>query len=181
MYINVLERLWSLYFSLMKLVLKKKHPRGFWTIFRNLDLNLIFKKRDKDWFNLDRDFCVYTWKDIKGCVQYVGMGRYWDIENKWYFSRPFSHTKDMLCKTIDPSWICEILCFGLTSKEAHIIEAYLLQLSNRTFSKFRTYAWDGQSLINKKRERKYERMIEEYLNLDGNNYWETLRREINDN
>ena len=87
----------------------------------------------------------------------------------------------MLCKTIDPSWICEILCFGLTSKEAHIIEAYLLQLSNRTFSKFRTYAWDGQSLINKKRERKYERMIEEYLNLDGNNYWETLRREINDN
>lgn len=64
----------------MKVVpLKKKHPSGFWTIFYNLDLNEIFKKRDKDWFNSDRDFCVYVWRDPNKNVQYIGMGRYWDL------------------------------------------------------------------------------------------------------
>ena len=61
------------------------------------------------------------------------MGRYTD--DKWYISRAFSHKEDMLINAIDQSWYCEILCYGCSSKEAHIIEAYLIQLSTRKFSK----------------------------------------------
>jgi hypothetical protein len=56
---------------------------------------------------------------------------------------------------------------------------------NRRLSKRGSYKWDGVSLINKQQERtyegvKYEILFDEYLNLDdGNNYWETFRREIN--
>jgi hypothetical protein len=39
--------------------------------------------------------------------------------------------------------------------------------------------WDGVSLINKRREWSHEKLIEKNLKLDGNNDWETLRREIN--
>lgn len=161
----------------MELVLRKQHPKGFWTIFRNLDLNLIFKKRDRDWFNIDRDFCVYVWKDPNGRIQYIGMGRYY--EDNWTNCRPLNHNNDMLTNTITTEWTCEILFYGASSLEAHIVEAHIITLSNRNRSHRGQYVWDGESLINKKREKKYERMIEEYLNLDGNNYWETIRREIN--
>lgn len=168
----------------MEVNLKKKHPLGFWVKFRCLDLNVAFKNRDVDWFNCDRDFCTYIWKDQNGQIQYIGMGRYWDLYkygfDKWSWSRPFVHKNDLLKNTISNDWICEILFMGCTSKEAHIIEAYLIQLCERSLSKIGQYVWDKVSLINKKRERKYERMFKEYLNLDnGNNYWETLRREIN--
>jgi hypothetical protein len=68
---------------------------------------------------------------------------------------------------------------------ACILEAKLLRMvTNRTFSKRGCYEWDGISLINKQREYKYQgvefnTLFEEYLNLDGNNYWEALRRQIN--
>ena len=164
--------------------LKQKHPLGFLVKFRCLDLNVIFSKRDSDWFNNDRDFCTYIWKDPKGVIQYIGIGRYWDLYKygfkKWTQSRPFKHQKDMLANTINEDWICEILFIGCTSKEAHIIEAYLITCSERPLSNIKSYVWDGVSLINKKREKRYERMFEEYLNLDNwNNYWETIRREIN--
>ena len=168
----------------MKVVLRKRHPKGFWVVFRtDLDLNVIFKKRDRDWFNLDRDFCVYVWKDPSGLIQYIGMGRYYQGElysvTLWKISRPFMHKNDLLSNVISDSWICEILCYGCSNKEAHIIEAQLITLCDRPLSKRGQTKWDGVSLINKRRERKYENMIEEYLSLDGNNYWETLRREIN--
>ena len=62
----------------------------------------------------------------------------------------------------------------MTSKEAHILEAYLIAKSKRKLSKIGQKKWDGVSLINKKREKKYEGLFEEYLNLDGNNDWETF-------
>lgn len=168
----------------MEVNLNKKHPLGFLVKFRCLDLNVAFKNRDVDWFNCDRDFCTYVWKDQNGLIQYIGMGRYWNLYkygfDKWSWSRPFNHKNDLLKNTISNDWICEILFMGCTSKEAHIIESYLIQLCERSLSKIGQYVWDGVSLINKKREKKYERMFKEYLNLDnGNNYWETLRREIN--
>ncbi len=170
----------------MKLTtLKKKHPSGFWVVFSNLDLNKIFKKRDLNWFHGDRDFCVYLWVDEFNNCQYIGMGRYYNLMsypvNKWKYSRPFNHKKDLLIKSIKSNWKCIILSYGMTSKEAHIYEAFLISSSNRFLSKKGQKYWDGETLINKKRERKYEGMFEEYLNLDGNNYWETSEWKTHNN
>lgn len=39
------------------------------------------------------------------------------------------HKKDMLAKTIDSSWTCEIVAWGLTDLEAHILEAKLIKIA----------------------------------------------------
>lgn len=162
-------------------IFKKKHYLGFWTEFHNLDLSIIFKKRDRDW-NANHDYCVYMWKH-NNRVHYIGKGKF-QMEF-WQDARPFIHKHDTLAYTLDSSWTCMILAWGLTDKEARILEAKLIGLNERKFSKTGTYKWDGESLINKRRELtykgvSYEVLFEEYLNLDnGNNYWETFRREVN--
>lgn len=58
----------------------------------------------------------------------------------------------------------------MTSKEAHILEASLILNANRSLSKPGTKEWNRESLINKKREKKWERLITEYLIIgNGNN------------
>ena len=164
--------------------IRKRHQNGFLVKFWSLDLNVIFKKRDADWFNSDRNYCIYLWCR-HGVAHYIGEGR---LDTKfWQEGRPFNHKDDMLTNTIGKKWKCEILACGLSKKEAGIIEAYLLKNNNRTLSKRNQYTWDGVSLINKQREytykgERYEELFEKYLNLDnGNNYWEALRRKINGN
>ena len=148
------------------------HPKDGYAIDLNsiIDLTQVFIKRDTD--NWDRDFCVYTFKDEFKCIQYYGMGRYYDIvpSSKWLKSRPFSHKNDLLKNTINSEWTCEIIGLGMTSLEAHVLEAYLIKSDNRKLSKIGTNKWDRCSLINKRRERKWEKKITEYLNLgNGNN------------
>ena len=151
---------------------KLRHPKDGYTIDLNrlIDLTQIFKKRDTE--SWDRDFCVYIFEDENGIPQYYGMGRYYDILNhtiaKWLSSRPFSHRKDLLKNTVNSNWTCRIIGLGMTSSEAHILEAYLILRSNRVLSKKGTKEWDRCSLINKKRERKWERLTTEYLD-NGNN------------
>lgn len=151
------------------------HPKDGYAIDLNrlIDLTQVFKKRDtEDW---DRDFCVYIFEDEFGVEQYYGMGRYYDIvnygERKWISrSRPFNHKKDLLVNCFNSNWVCRIVGLGMTKLEAHILEANLICSSNRTLSKKGTNEWDGEALINKKRERKWERLMTEYLNLgNGNN------------
>ena len=162
--------------------LRRKHPKGFWVEFRSLKVDVLFKKRD-NWKNgndnPDHDFCVYGWLSPWGKFYYHGMGRYREID--WTHCRAVSHYHDMVDNTVNEDWVCVIFCVGLTSLEAHIMEAQMIlfALETNRLSKRGQYVWDRESLINKRQERKYERMIEEYLNLDGNNDWETLRREIN--
>ena len=147
-----------------------------------LDLGFIFKKRDRSWTS-KHDRCVYVWmKD--GRIYYIGQG--WFKEINWQEGRPFHlDSDDMLTNTIDESWTCVILSWGLTKFEARLLESYLISLYTGKLSTKGSYEWDGKSLMNKHRERKYkgvvfENVYQEYLNLeDGNNYWETFRRKVN--
>jgi len=163
--------------------LKKKHFLGFWTYFLLLDLDGLLKKRDADLNAFNCNYCVYTWKK-NGIIHYIGQG-YFKVSS-WETGRPFVHTDDLLSKTIDSSWTCEIISWGLTQKEARIIESFLINLSKRKLAKTGVSTWDGESLINKRREVNYnkeisfEQLFHKYLNLDnGNNYWEAFRRQIN--
>jgi len=150
------------------------HPKDGYAIDLNrlIDLTQIFKKRDVD--SWDRDFCVYIFEDNSKIERYYGMGRYFDIihygKSKWLNkSRPFNHKNDLLINTVNSDWTCRIVGLGLTSKEAHILEAYLITNSSKTLSKFNTKEWNRESLINKKREKKWERLITEYLKLNNGN------------
>ena len=144
---------------------------GYNVLFPNLKIS--FKKRDEIG---ERDCCVYLWM-YKGRIFYIGEG----LNN-----RPFTHSDDALSLVIDSDWTVIIVAYNITKMEACIIESKLLSLvENRSFMKRGQYEWDGVSLLNKQRERKYrgvpyEYLFEEYLNLDNwNNYWEAFRREIN--
>lgn len=119
-----------------------------------------------------------------GIIYYIGQG--WYTEIKWEESRPFHlDCDDMLTNTIDSSWSCIIISSGLTKFEARLLEAYLISLYDGELSKPGNYVWDGKSLINKHREYtykgvKFEAVYDYYLNLkDGNNYFETFRRKVN--
>ena len=119
-----------------------------------------------------------------GRIYYIGQG-IWD-DNYWQCSRPFHlNSNDLLSNTIDSSWTCIIIANGLTIVEARLIESYLISLYDGDLSSIGSFVWDGKSLINKHREYRYrglefEKMYNKYLNLeDGNNFWETFRRQIN--
>ena len=147
------------------------HPKDGYKIDLNrcIDLTRILKKRDTE--SWDRDFCVYVFEDENGIPWYIGMGRYYDMTtftiSKWLKSRPFSHRKDLLKKVVNNKWTCRIVGLGMTSKEAHILEAYMIIRADKPLSKRGAKEWDRCSLINKKRERKWERLTDEYLD-DGN-------------
>lgn len=145
-----------------------------------LDLKGVFKSRDLD--DDDRDFCVYIWKLKNNCF-YIGEGRW--REEDWQKGRPFHiNQKDLLSLNLDARWECVVLANGLTKKEACVLEAYLLNIVERPFTKRGSYTWDGVSLINKQHECfykgvSYDILAEQFLNLDGNYCWEIIRREIN--
>lgn len=167
----------------MKLKSRKRNPSGYRVSFWNLDLKIIFKQRDEVWSDSKKDYCVYIWCR-HGVVYYIGEGLF--RSTCWWKDRPFDHKNDTVSSIIDSHWKCEIIASGLTKKECCILEAYLLKIAQRNLTEKGQYMWDGKSLINKQREytyrgRSYEELFKEYLNLDGNNCWETLRRKINNN
>ena len=156
----------------------KKYINGYLTLFLPLIIARNFKK-DKNIEDACRDYCIYFWRNKDGIIYYIGKGKF--INGKWSECRPFIHYKDMLSNTIDETWYCEIPFIGLSEKQAFAAEAYLISICERSRSKRGKYIWDEESLINKKREWKHEELIEEYLILNGNNYWAIIAREINRN
>lgn len=119
-----------------------------------------------------------------GKIYYIGQG--WFTEVNWQEGRPFhSECDDLLRTVLDKSWTCVIISWGLTTFEARLLEAYLISLYDGELTKPGSKTWDGESLINKHREYRYkghvfEEEYSKYLNLkDGNNYWETFRRKVN--
>lgn len=145
---------------------------SFFILYPLINSSNLFKKRDTG----DRDYCVYIWM-YRRIVYYIGEGR----EN-----RCITHKNDLLERVIGPGWICVMFAVGLTKMEGCILEAWLLSIiTNRAFTQRGQTVWDGKSLINKQREYtykgvKFEQLFKEYLNLDnGNNDWETFRRQIN--
>ena len=132
----------------------------------------MFKKRDTE--SWDRDFCVYIFEDEFGIEQYYGMGRYYDLtrynKNKWLNrSRPFKHKNDLLSNCVNSEWTCRIVGLGMTSLEAHVLEAHYIVNCNRNLSKIKAKEWDRKFLINKRRERKWEKLMSEYLNFNNGN------------
>ena len=117
-------------------------------------------------------------------IYYIGQG--WFTEVNWQKGRPFhSDCNDLLRSVLDESWTCVIISWGLTTFEARLLEAYLISLYDGELTAPGSKTWDGVSLINKHREYGYkghtfEQEFSKYLNLeDGNNYWETFRRKVN--
>ena len=101
----------------------------------------------------DRNYCVYIWRTPKGEVAYIGKGRFtsWDeITN----SRALKHVGDVLSMTITSDWMCEIVCFGITDKEAKAIEANFIEDCDKNLTKRGSKIWIEGTLINKRRERK---------------------------
>ena len=93
-----------------------------------------------------------------GIIYYIGQG--WFNEINWQEGRPFHmDCDDMLRNTIDESWTCVIISWGLTKFEARLLEAYLINLYDGELSKPGTYKWDGKSLMNKHRERTYKGVV----------------------
>ena len=79
---------------------------------------------------------------------------------------------------MNKNWVIRIIASGLTKNQAKALEAYFIREASkrRALSKKGQFVWDGVSLMNKHREWKAEKMIDKYLNLDGNNYWEVISR-----
>ena len=156
-----------IFLSIMQVKLPILHPftSGYAVdLNRTIGVTKIFKTREE---SSDRGYCVYIFENQMKIACYYGMGRYYDLTShkmtEWKKSRPFNHRNDNLAKVIGPGWTCRIYAMGLTKTEAHIIEAILILNAKRPLSKI-GQDWDGVSLINKRRERKYERMINVYIN-----------------
>lgn len=133
-----------------------------WVTFDHLDdADPLFKVRDHSLTiegDIDRNFCVYFVYDGAGRIVYIGKGRFWDYReygyDKFKESRPLIHS-DFLSSQIRPDWKVGIIYMGLTDLEAKILEAlyiFLAITSGRTLTKTKAEKWDGESLINKKRE-----------------------------
>lgn len=125
------------------------------------DTKPMFKVRDDSLNTLgknDRDFCVYFVYNGSGKIIYIGKGRYWDYHiygwNVFWRSRPFIHD-DFMSDQITSDCKIAIIHAGVTDLEARLLEAlYIFQevVSGRTLTKQKAEIWDGESLINKKRE-----------------------------
>lgn len=134
-----------------------RHPKDGYEITSHIiDVTEVFKKRD---IAKDRGYCVYYFLDENKNTKYVGMGRW---------ARPYMHSNDLLKKCVNQEWTCCIVAAGLTNLEARIFEALsiktLVEDYDCTLSARNAEVWDGKSLINKRREHKYERLISEWIN-----------------
>lgn len=163
----------------MKLKPIVTHVNGYDIHLRSLIIADNFNKVI-EWEDPRRDYSVYVWRHKQtGIIYYIGKGVF--INGKWHLCRIILHRDDLLANTINPEeWIGEVWFEGLSENQAFAAEAYLISICNRKRSRRGLRVWDGSSLINKRREKKHERLIKKYLKLDGNNDWETLRREIYD-
>lgn len=137
-----------------------------------LNVNKLFRIRDLEGC---RRYYIYVWKR-GNIVVYIGRGT---------GNRYINHHNDELSYVQQHEELtCEILVDNLTEFESRLGEAYLLQTTTRRLTKKGQHYTDPAALINKRIERNYrglcfEWFFKEYLNLDGNNCWETLRRKIN--
>lgn len=59
--------------------------------------------------------------------------------------------------------------YNLTETLAHVLEAYFIKYSNKPLTKVGNNWLETGYLLNKRREKKWERLIEEYIIHNGNN------------
>ena len=152
------------------------HPTGRYSIQLLMTNNLEICRR-KDWNQTHFESCVYIfvkksnilnklgWQiNIRGEIQYFGFTKQFN-PNKLFSNRPFKHRRDLLSKVISGEYICYCI-LGLSEIEAHCLEALWIKQSKKKLTPKGQMFLNNDCLINKRRERKYERFINEYLNLD---------------
>ena len=124
--------------------------------------NKLICKR-KDWSQSQFNSGVYIWVEyseevshlgwgirVKGIKKYIGFFKNFD-KNKILNNRPFTHKKDLLSESINSNYMCYCI-LGLSENEARSLEAILIS--------------QIEGLLNKRRELKWERLANEYLNLE---------------
>lgn len=132
------------------------------TLVHLMSNNKIICKR-KDWSQSQFNSGVYIWAEysedishlgwgirVKGVKKYIGFFKNFD-KNKILNNRPFTHRKDLLSESINDSYVCYCI-LGLSEHEARSLEAILIS--------------QVEGLLNKRRELKWERLANEYLNLE---------------
>lgn len=152
------------------------HPKDGYSIKLLMPDNLKICRR-KDWNQTKFDSCVYIFYRKSDKITKLG----WNIEingDPYYFgftknfilsselnNRPFKHFGDLLSKLLSNEWECACI-LGLSEIEAHCLEALLIKQSNKPLSEYGATTLEEGCLINKRRERKYEHLIDEYLNIE---------------
>lgn len=152
------------------------HPKGGYLIELLMTNNKEICRR-KDWNQSRFESCVYIyckksdkqvnlgWNVIvSGDPDYFGFTKTFNLNNTFH-NRPFVHKLDLLSKIINKEYICYCI-LGLSEIEAHCLEALLIKQSKKKLTPKGQMFLNNDCLINKRRERKYERFINEYLNLD---------------
>ena len=82
-------------------------------------------------------------------------------------NRPCS-SKHAIAKHLDTdTTIC--VFYNLTEISAHVLEAYFIKYSNKPLTKIKQTQLEKNCLLNKRREKKWENLIEEYIIHNGNN------------
>lgn len=132
------------------------------TLVHLMSNNKLICKR-KDWSQSQFNSGIYIWVEyseevshlgwgiqIKGIKKYVGFFKNFD-KNKILSNRPFTHKKDLLSESINDNYMCYCI-LGLSENEARSLEAILIS--------------QVEGLLNKRRELKWERLANEYLNLE---------------
>lgn len=155
------------------------HPSGGYSIDLLMTDNREICRR-KDWNQSKFDSCVYIfcqndnmfynlgWNiNVTGSPLYFGFSKSFNWSNI-FNNRPFLHYNDLLSEIINN----EIKCYcilGLSELEAHCLEALWIKQSDKKLSKPGEMILRENCLINKRRERKYEDLIDKYLNIE--NQW----------
>ena len=128
------------------------------------DLTTVFQ-RDGTETDYDAMIYIYCHNDNKktnlggqiyvdGTPYYIGFAKLgdWDKIEK---CRPSMHDGDMLDNTIKTGDRCHCI-LGLSWKEAHALEAHLINTLNIPLSKWKSKEHIKGTLVNKRRERKHE-------------------------
>lgn len=152
------------------------HPTGRYSIQLLMTNNLEICRR-KDWNQTHFESCIYIfvkksnilnklgWQiNIRGEIQYFGFTKQFN-PNKLFSNRPFKHRKDLLSKVISGEYICYCI-LGLSEKEAHCLEGLFISQSKKKLTKPGMMKLNLNHLINKRRELKWERLANKYLNLE---------------
>lgn len=132
------------------------------TLVHLMSNNKLICKR-KDWSQSQFNSGIYIWVEyseevshlgwgirVKGIKKYIGFFKNFD-KNKILNNRPFTHKKDLLSESINSNYMCYCI-LGLSENEARSLEAILIS--------------QIEGLLNKRRELKWERLANEYLNLE---------------
>lgn len=134
-------------------------------------------------FNIDEDdirshksgvYLVFKNKELI----YIGYTGYFN-ENKPKSNRPCS-SKHSIAKYLDNT--CEIqILYNLPKIVAHTLEAYLIKHSGKHLTK-RGQDWLGEGyLLNKRYEKKWEKLIDKFIIKNGNHPFSFTWRQANNN